>query len=493
VDKRIFGILFLLIFTAGCGGSDQPPAAPDMTPAPCAPSCDGKNCGDDGCGGSCGSCNTISTCQDGVCTRKCQPACLQKECGDDGCGGSCGSCGDGICINNLCQCNTTRDCRSGEACFSSTGGGTGCYPTCDAFGTSCPSGQACNTPAVDESGAVFTACGATGDKLEADPCTLGATSGGDCAPGLVCVQRTNGNLCMRLCDPSHACRAGQTCSTLTAGGKTIPWGGCDPPEDACHPDPCTTPHQTVCTLNAGAASCACDSGYMNVGGACQCVPQCSGKGCGPDGCGGSCGTCDSTQLCSSAGQCVCKPQCTGKVCGPDGCGGTCGACGTQSACNSSGQCVCVPNCSGRVCGTDGCGGSCGTCAVGKLCSAGACVNCTPQCSGKACGPDGCGGSCGGCGTGQSCGTSGQCCGAIGGSCTFGSSCCSGICDVNTDQCVSCLASTTTSFCSSDHECCSGLCDTRNGYCVNVCKSNTSSCTSASQCCSGKCTSNLCLS
>jgi MYXO-CTERM domain-containing protein len=55
-----------------------------------------------------------------------------------------------------------------------------------------------------------------------------------------------------------------------------------------------------------------------------CVPACTGRQCGPDGCGGSCGTCPATDTCSAAGECVCTPQCAGKTCGPDGCGGSCG-------------------------------------------------------------------------------------------------------------------------------------------------------------------------
>ena len=37
---------------------------------------------------------------------------------------------------------------------------------------------------------------------------------------------------------------------------------------------------------------------------CVCTPQCSGKQCGSNGCGGSCGTCPTGQICSSNGQCV---------------------------------------------------------------------------------------------------------------------------------------------------------------------------------------------
>ncbi|MFT5429594.1 MAG: hypothetical protein ACI9OJ_000265, partial [Myxococcota bacterium] len=40
----------------------------------------------------------------------------------------------------------------------------------------------------------------------------------------------------------------------------------------------------------------------------KCVPQCADKVCGPDGCGGSCGTCPGTDICNPTG--VCEPDCT---------------------------------------------------------------------------------------------------------------------------------------------------------------------------------------
>jgi peptidoglycan/xylan/chitin deacetylase (PgdA/CDA1 family) len=80
----------------------------------------------------------------------------------------------------------------------------------------------------------------------------------------------------------------------------------------------------------------------------------------------------------------CVPQCSGKVCGGNGCGGSCGTCATGKTCNASGQCTgtCTPSCSGKVCGNNGCGGSCGTCATGKTCtSAGQCQTTAPACAG----------------------------------------------------------------------------------------------------------------
>ena len=81
----------------------------------------------------------------------------------------------------------------------------------------------------------------------------------------------------------------------------------------------------------------------------------------------------------------CTPSCSGRTCGDDGCGGSCGTCGSGYFC-SSGTCVssCTPSCSFRYCGDDGCGGSCGTCGTGYTCSSGSCVPDAPTSGGESC-------------------------------------------------------------------------------------------------------------
>ncbi len=94
-------------------------------------------------------------------------------------------------------------------------------------------------------------------------------------------------------------------------------------------------------------------------------------------------------VCERAG--ACTPDCSGKECGADGCGGTCGTCsGPQEVC-VEGQCVCQPACAAKECGDDGCGGTCGTCPAGSDCQAG---RCKPTCWTGPCEPgyqkyDGC--------------------------------------------------------------------------------------------------------
>jgi hypothetical protein len=122
------------------------------------------------------------------------------------------------------------------------------------------------------------------------------------------------------------------------------------------------------TCTAGACSCAV--GF--TGARCdQCVLQCTGRQCGDDGCGGTCGTCPNNGACTT-GRCPCVPQCSGKTCGDDGCGGSCGDCGPSGVCRASTSQCCTPQCAGKTCGADGCGGTCGRCTGADVCVMGVC-------------------------------------------------------------------------------------------------------------------------
>lgn len=194
---------------------------------------------------------------------------------------------------------------------------------------------------------------------------------------------------------------------LFAGGLV----GCsdDPSENggACVPGATQTCYCTSGDL--GAQSCRADGlGWAACNCAeadAPCIPDCVGRQCGPDGCGGSCGDCDATRVCRG-GNCICEPDCAGRQCGDDGCGDSCGECEVGSVCDG-GKCVCAPDCTDKECGDDGCGGSCGECdAIGEACEEGSCV-CAPFCQARECGSDGCGGSCGDCRSGFEC-QSGKC-------------------------------------------------------------------------------------
>jgi|GEM_PF-1264681 len=133
----------------------------------------------------------------------------------------------------------------------------------------------------------------------------------------------------------------------------------------------------------------------------------------------------------------CTPNCSGRICGSDGCGGACppNSCGAGETCDSNGLCqeVCIQDCTGMTCGLDNCGNNCygigngqsvgcstlfGTCNVSgnQTCSVntlGACDAVNPTiafCATRECGSDGCGGTCApnSCGGGETCDASGQC-------------------------------------------------------------------------------------
>ena len=184
-----------------------------------------------------------------------------------------------------------------------------------------------------------------------------ATDGG-CPPGRtdcsgVCVDLTsdpaNCGDCGRRCGAAEVCNESSCASTCTpplhnCGGACVDWqtdeahcGGCDRP---------------------------CAPGQECRAAACTCVPACTGRECGPDGCGGSCGTCPAGRTCGADGRCTCVPACTGRECGPDGCGGSCGTCGAGFTCSAAGTC----SCAGTVCGTTAC------CSVGQTCISGLCCD-----------------------------------------------------------------------------------------------------------------------
>ena len=111
-----------------------------------------------------------------------------------------------------------------------------------------------------------------------------------------------------------------------------------------------------------------------------CVPDCAGKVCGDDGCGGSCGSPPPGVACID-GQICCSPDCYDKECGPDGMGGYCGNGNWQTeGCPDGLVCVdwtcgepCDPDCADKQCGDDGCGGSCGgECDDGDPCTEDSC-------------------------------------------------------------------------------------------------------------------------
>ncbi|MFA5068477.1 MAG: hypothetical protein WC466_10665, partial [Candidatus Izemoplasmatales bacterium] len=278
--------------------------------------------------------------------------------------------------------------------------GWGCSTTADGDGK----GQYYQLPVSQGFACDQGTCQLVGDKYFCRDCTVDPGVAPTCAAGETCPSGTvcNNKVC---CPPGYCgwgdgvgfnrqcvnngeyrenalnravCRSG-TWKTTASGWGCSAGFSCD--SGTCQNNYCAAafPFSAPGEMLETASRCS---------GTCQsCSAQ--GKQCGivADQCGGwlFCGACASGQVCNASGQCVasCTPNCSGKVCGSDACGGTCGACASGQTCNASGQCVasCVPaTCSslGKLCGVwnDNCGGTvnCGSCLADEFCNvSGQCV------------------------------------------------------------------------------------------------------------------------
>jgi sulfatase modifying factor 1 len=154
---------------AGCDSAEEP----------CVPRCDGLACGDDGCGGVCGTCEGAATCQAGACV--CVPDCSGKFCADDGCGQACFDCPGGFACGETDRCDSVDD---SEAYVPDGSFAMGCNAAVDSkCGTDESPARLLTLPAyaVDRrevTVAAFRACvdAGTCDEIKADQCAWGEST-----------------------------------------------------------------------------------------------------------------------------------------------------------------------------------------------------------------------------------------------------------------------------------------------------------------------------
>ncbi|MEZ4267719.1 MAG: hypothetical protein R3F39_15170 [Myxococcota bacterium] len=208
----------------------------------CAPQCTNaqgapKQCGSDGCGGTCGECAEGSQCSaSGLC--ECVPSCAGKSCGDDGCGGSCGACSAGSVCDGGHQCTFAPCCA-----------GTDCCAAGETVGCSNPDIQDC-VCAVDP-----FCCDVQWDGVCADGAIAGCGQGCQvCTPscaGKSCGPDGCGGSC-GVCAAPAACNGTGACAcTPQCAGKSCGPDGCGGTCGTCAaPAACNGSGACVCTPNA---------------------------------------------------------------------------------------------------------------------------------------------------------------------------------------------------------------------------------------------------
>lgn len=227
-----------------------------------------------------GECDAPLVCDAAV--SECTTSCASTlEC-------TCGSlCEEGLCVVG---CANDDDCCAGSSCVS--GRCANPAPNSGDLGDSCAVGTDCRV------GLTCTAFARAGRCLEGGNC-LGEST---CSSASECARWYRGNYftsCLQACENDSDCGAWAVCSP--AGNAT---------RDVCIPR---------CAVDSDCPAGTCDSGT----GRCIC-----GSASDCTDLFGPLATCD-----SGTGACGCTPDCAGKNCGSDGCGGLCGVCGLGTACD----------------------------------------------------------------------------------------------------------------------------------------------------------------
>ncbi len=256
---------------------------------------------------------------------ECTADCTGRECGDDGCGGNCGECGDGMLCSSAGECYYRDEFCKGDTC---RGAQQIEIPSATTFYGNT---RECSDNYESKCASMFTQDKVYRLDVERD------------ANFFVRVSGFKASLYLR----EDECE-----------GEEL---FCEKPLEG-------SPATIETVLKPGTYFLFVDGSSFESGEfqleVDVCAPDCSGRECGSDGCGGECGgECPEGRSCSDAGMCACEFA---------ECGGVC--CAENEVC--AGETCCLPDCTARECGDDSCGGSCGDCTEGSSC--GETGICTPD-------------------------------------------------------------------------------------------------------------------
>jgi len=325
----------------------------DVAVTLCRNTCGDKVCGDDGCGGECGTCANGCTPDRKTC---CEDACGDKVCGSNACGQTCGTCAKG----SVCGADQKA-----------------CVP---APGEVCSSAQAIT-------GLPFSVTAATSGNLgdySAILCNWGGLWGkGSNDQVWSFTPPSTGKYAVNLSADFDAVvylasdcgKLAQSCSPGTVAMGGVP----------------ATP--LLVDLEGGKTRYVIVDGVDNVGPGASgtyalgigCQADCTGKSCAPDGCGGMCpGTCDDGNVCT-------QDACAALGCKHLPAPGSCNdgnACTTGENCSGSSCQSSTASCDdGNACTTDSCDTASGckhapiqdgsACGASQICNSGSCITGTP--------------------------------------------------------------------------------------------------------------------
>jgi hypothetical protein len=303
-------------------------------------------------------CTTLDHCEAGDCVGGPPLVCDNSDVcdGQESCDGETGClvgvplvCDDGDPCTGLETCHSVDGCLSGEV-LSCDDGNPCTDDSCDpakgcqheANGGECDDGNACTV----------------GDHCVAGGCAKGGLlncnddsvcTNDTCDPEVGCINTLN----TAPCDDGDLCTTGDQCKLGECAGTGDL--ACDD-GNLCTDDSCGP--LVGCQFVANDVQCDdgnactdedfCKAGWCSPGSATDCTDgnDCTADICSPlAGCeyanmenGTACVDEGIDKICVD-GECLCKPDCEGKECGDDGCGGLCGSCEDEDECTLNEECV----------------------------------------------------------------------------------------------------------------------------------------------------------